>query len=113
VSADDPERAVKFYKDVFGWKITKWAGPQDYWLITTGPDGQMGINGGLFKRQGPVGHVNTIDVPSVDEFAEKVKAAGGEQVVPKMTIPGVGYLAYCKDTEGGIFGIMQSDHSAK
>ena len=34
--ADDPERAVKFYEEVFGWKIQKWDGPQDYWLATTG-----------------------------------------------------------------------------
>ena len=23
---DDPERAVKFYEEVFGWKITRWVG---------------------------------------------------------------------------------------
>ena len=28
-------------------------------------------------------------------------------------IPGVGWLAYCKDTEGHIFGMMQNDPSAK
>jgi predicted enzyme related to lactoylglutathione lyase len=30
-----------------------------------------------------------------------------------MPIPGVGWLAYGKDTEGNIFGIMQSDAGAK
>jgi predicted enzyme related to lactoylglutathione lyase len=29
-----------------------------------------------------------------------------------MPIPGVGYLAYCLDTEGNMFGIMQRDTSA-
>ncbi len=24
IHADDPERAVRFYKKVFGWKIEKW-----------------------------------------------------------------------------------------
>jgi len=33
--------------------------------------------------------------------------------VPKMPIPGVGWLAYAKDTEGNIFGIMQPDANAK
>ncbi|MGZ4908488.1 MAG: VOC family protein, partial [Halobacteriota archaeon] len=32
--ADDPQRAVEFYEKVFGWTITKWEGPNDYWLIT-------------------------------------------------------------------------------
>jgi predicted enzyme related to lactoylglutathione lyase len=31
IPADDPERAIKFYEDVFGWKIEKWDG-----LLTTG-----------------------------------------------------------------------------
>ena len=112
VSADDPERAVAFYKDIFGWEFHKWEGPEDYWLVKTGPDDQPGINGGVFRRKGPVGHVNTVDVPSVDDFAAKIVAHGGEIVMPKQPIPGVGWLAYAKDTEGSIFGLMQNDPSA-
>ena len=52
---------------------------------------------------------NTIGVPSVDEFLAKATAAGGSIAMPKMAIPGVGYIAYCKDPEGNTFGIMQSD----
>src|SRR5437660_650575 len=114
VSADDPERAVAFYKEVFGWDIKLWEGPEPYWLIQTGADGQPGINGGLFRRKGPmVGHVNSIDVPSVDEYTAKIEAHGGQIVMPKMAIPGVGWLAYAKDTEGSIFGIFQADRSVQ
>ena len=42
VSADDPERAASFYRDVFGWNFHKWDGPEPYWLVTTGPDGTTG-----------------------------------------------------------------------
>jgi len=45
ILADDPKRAVKFYKKVFGWKIKKLEGPVDYWLVTTSEDNQPGING--------------------------------------------------------------------
>ena len=31
--ADNPERAVMFYGDVFGWQFNKWGGPMDYWLV--------------------------------------------------------------------------------
>lgn len=113
ISADDPQRAADFYSKIFGWEIKKWPGPQEYWLVTTGPNNKPGINGGLFKRQGPVGHVNTIDVPSVDDFTAKVTANGGKAVVPKMAIPGVGWLIYCQDTEGSVFGITEEDKSAK
>jgi predicted enzyme related to lactoylglutathione lyase len=114
VSADDPERALAFYKNVFGWEFHKWEGPQDYWLIQTGPKNQPGIDGGMFRRQGPMtGHVNSIDVPSIDEYLAKITANGGEIALPKMAIPGVGWLAYAKDSEGSIFGIHQPDPSAK
>ncbi len=36
IPADDPDRAIAFYRDVFGWKFQKWEGPMPYWLITTG-----------------------------------------------------------------------------
>ena len=113
VMAEDPARAIKFYKNVFGWEIVKWAeGAQDYWLVTTGSNEEPGINGGIAKSQGQPMTVNTIDVPSVDDFSAKVVQNGGKIVVPKMAIPGVGYLVYCQDTEGVMFGLMQADSSA-
>jgi predicted enzyme related to lactoylglutathione lyase len=38
IHAEDPERAASFYSELFGWKITKWDGPVDYWLVSTGSD---------------------------------------------------------------------------
>jgi len=121
IHAADPDRAVKFYTSLFGWEMTKWDGPADYWLIKTGPDGEPGINGGLPRRHGPppgeMQAVNafacTVDVPNVDEFVGKATAAGGTVALPKMAVPGVGWLAYVKDTEGNILGMMQRDAGAK
>ncbi|WP_244432547.1 VOC family protein [Desulfocurvibacter africanus] len=45
IPARDPERANAFYSGVFGWDVRKWEGPEDYWLLTTGPDEEPGING--------------------------------------------------------------------
>ncbi len=114
IPADDPERAIKFYSKVFGWKIKKWEGPMDYWLVTTGSDKEPGINGAIMKKSDPaMGVVNSIDVTSVESFLKKVVAAGGKTIMPKTPIPGVGYFAYCQDTEGNMFGMMQSDKSVK
>ncbi len=114
ISVDDPERAIKFYTDAFGWEIKKWEGPMEYWLVMTGPKDQPGIDGGLMKREHPgASTTNTINVPSVDEFISKIKEAGGKIVAPKQSIPGVGYFASCQDTEGNTFGIMEEDTSAK
>ena len=38
---EDPERALKFYSEVFKWKIDKW-GPANYWLIVTGSKDEPG-----------------------------------------------------------------------
>ncbi len=111
INATDAQRAVEFYTKVFGWTITKWEGPFDYWLISTGEDGDPGIDGAIMAGGGAP-TVNTIDVPSVDEFIEKVKAAGGRLVSPKNAIPGVGYHAYCEDAEGIPFGMMEADPAA-
>ena len=112
--ADDPERAVAFYEKVFGWTITKWEGPMDYWLVTGGPDDEPGINGAITPRMAPEQvTTDTIAIESVDDFVKKVEEAGGTVALPKRVVPGIGYLAYCKDTEGNVFGILQPDMSAK
>lgn len=113
ISADDPEKVLAFYNQVFGWTANKWDGPIEYWLINTGEEGSPGINGGLMRRMDPEdATVNTIGVPSVDDYLAKTTASGGSIAMPKMAIPGVGYIAYCKDPEGNTFGIMQSDPTA-
>lgn len=91
----------------------------EYWVIKTGPAESRGIDGGMVRRRGPIdgqaviAYVCTIDVPAIDEYVQKITANGGQIALPKMPIPGVGWLAYGKDTEGNIFGIMQPDPTAK
>jgi predicted enzyme related to lactoylglutathione lyase len=114
IDAKKPEKAVQFYEKVFGWKIEKWNGPVDYWLITTGEKKELGIDGGLSKRtEAMPSTVNTIDVPSVDEYVKKVVKNGGSIIRPKGAVPGVGWLAYFKDPEGNVWGMMQNDPSAR
>jgi predicted enzyme related to lactoylglutathione lyase len=118
IHAGDPERAISFYRALFGWEFTRWNSEVEYWLVKTG-EGQPGIDGGLIRRRGEIdgtaviAYVCTVDVASVDDVAKQAVELGGEVVVPKMPIPGVGWLVYVKDTEGNIFGCMQSDSSAR
>jgi uncharacterized protein len=110
----DLDRAERFYTDVFGWRIDHWeGGPIDYRLITTGPDEQPGINGALTERRGRIdgqavtAYVNTIQVEDLAETQRRIGVAGGEQVVEPAVIPGVGTVAYFKDSEGNVFGALQ------
>ena len=134
IHVDDPTRAQKFYSAVFGWTFQKWegkaAGASDYYMVITGtqdsvgPDGKIwpGINGGMFKRMEPRApkdgdpvnaYVITMDVVNIDETISKIEANGGRVALPKFAMPGMAWIAYYKDTEGNIFGIFQSDPSAK
>ncbi|MEP6569749.1 MAG: VOC family protein [Acidobacteriota bacterium] len=119
IHAGEPARAIKFYEKIFGWTFQKWEGPMEYWLVMTGPDSQPGINGGLVPRRGELdgqavnAYVCTVDVAAIDDSIATVEANGGAVVVPKMTLPGMGWLVYCKDTEGNIFGMMENDPEAK
>jgi predicted enzyme related to lactoylglutathione lyase len=119
IHAGDPERAINFYQKVFAWTFQKWEGPAPYWMVTTGSNDEPGINGGLLPRRGEIdgeaviAYVCTVGVESVDKSITTVEENGGTVVVPKMPIPGMGWLVYCKDREGNIFGMMQSDAIAK
>jgi uncharacterized protein len=113
IHASDPQRAIKFYEAVFGWKITKWEGPIEYWLIKTG-DGPPGIDGAILPRSGvpeeqapPKGFVCTVAVDAIDQAISAIETAGGKIVVPKWEIPGVGTIAYAHDTELNVFGVLQ------
>src|SRR5688572_24095669 len=92
--ADDPARCMRFYQRAFGWTFEEW--------------------GGLMAREAPgQPATNVVAVPSVDESAKAIAAAGGTQTAPKMAVPGIGWTAYFTDTEGTPFGVMQFDPNAK
>lgn len=114
ITGTDLEKTAEFYRSVFGWKIGKWEGPVEYWIVDTGAEpGTPGINGGLMDASGVFsGWVNTIEVDDIDPVIEKVLAAGGKVALEKGAIPGVGYQAYCMDVSGVIFGLHQADPNA-
>lgn len=114
IAVDDPDRAIKFYKTAFGWKIEKWEGPMEYWLIYTGDEKEPGIDGALQHRKDALQPtMNTVGLDNLDNYIKKIQKAGGKITTPKTAIPGVGWFAHAEDTEGNIFGIMQNDPDAK
>jgi hypothetical protein len=114
MNVKDVHKAISFYEDVFGWRFQKWDGPMDYWLIMTGDESEPGIDGGLgYAEEGFPKVVNTIDVDDIDAIIKKIESKGGEIVRPSHAVPGVGWLAYFKDSDGVMFGIMQNDPNAR
>lgn len=113
ITADDPDRAAEFYRKAFGWEFQDWGGPFKYLLATTGPKDQIGIDGAIMDRgDHKQAVINTITVDKWEEAAQAVSAAGGTVFMEKTAVPGQGYFAYCRDTEGNVFGIFEADPTA-
>ena len=113
IPADHPERAATFYRNALGWKVTKWDGPLEYWEITTGPEGD-GIDGGLLAREGDAAQPVLVSyVESIDRALRAIRRAGGTVVVDKNPVPGVGWQAYFRDTEGNYLAVFELDPRAR
>ncbi|MCU0862086.1 MAG: VOC family protein [Methanomassiliicoccales archaeon] len=114
INADDPDRAMRFYREVFGWRFERWKGPFEYYLARTGDAKEEGIDGGIMRRTDPRAMVvNYIEVEDVDELLRKIVTHGGKVVQPRTPVPGLGYVIMFHDTEGNLFGAMQEDSSVR
>ncbi|GAB1512372.1 VOC family protein [Actinophytocola sp. KF-1] len=117
IHATDPEQAKAFYENVFGWRIERW-GSEPYWTISTGEG--RGIDGGLLARKGPPpaadapagSFVVTIEVADLTATTAAIVQHGGTMATGTQTIPNVGWLAYCADPDGNLFGVLQPGNSA-
>ncbi|MFC1755723.1 VOC family protein [Thermoproteota archaeon] len=114
IPAKDLEKQNKFYSKLFGWKIEKVEG-MDYCMIYTVPvdkEGMLkrpGVNGGMIKKQNPDHKTtNYISVESIDTYSKKIEKLGGNIIVPKTEIPGIGWWAMALDPDGNQFAIMES-----
>ncbi len=122
IQADDLQRAKAFYATVFDWGFEDWsqATGSPYWGITTGPQDELGINGGLQERPAPApgadygtnGFVCTVGVDDHDATERRILDAGGQVALPKAALTGMAWQGYYLDTEGNTFGIHQPDPEA-
>ena len=109
IPADDVPRAIKFYKTVFGWKISDpWK--MNYFFVETRKKGEEGINGGLMQRKMPgQPFMNYVMTKSIDKSLQKVGQAGGIICLPKTEIgSGMGWIAAFRDTEGNMMGFHEA-----
>jgi len=115
IAADDVNRAQEFYKKVFGWAMQRTNNTdrpeEDYCTFETKDiEGKQGLSGGLMKRQSPQQTVtNYITVSSIDEFSSKINQSGGKIIIPKTTLPDMGFISVCLDSENNMFGLFESN----
>lgn len=116
IQAKDPEAAIRFYRDVFGWQFAKQEGlPVAYWRIQTD-----GMHGGLLERPadtppaecGTNAYVCSMETEDFDAAAAQIEQAGGAVALPKFAVPGLCWQGYFVDPEGNTFGLFQTDGQA-
>lgn len=123
IHVDDMDRAKKFYSEVFDWTFEDWSeyAGMPYLGAVTGDTNEPGINGALIQRQSAApelgqamnGYACTMGVEDYDSTEAKILSNGGKVAMPKYALPGMAWQGYYMDTEGNVFGIHQTDESAK
>jgi uncharacterized protein len=108
IPADDTDRAKEFWSGVFGIDWQSYDGPVEYYMFSN-DDQQSG--GGLMPRDGQNGLTIYFAVEDLDAAREKVQQLGGS-VEEKSPVPGMGWFAHAKDTEGNAFSMWQNDENA-
>ncbi|WP_151751641.1 VOC family protein [Acinetobacter bereziniae] len=117
IQSSNPEREMKFYHDVFGWKFNKVEGlPIQYFQIETAT-----LHGGLLERpaQTPPTQCGTnaftcsFEVEDFDQTAEKILALGGHIAMEKFAIPNKCWQGYFLDADHNTFGVVQVDPNAQ
>ena len=112
IPVDDPDRAERFYSSIFGWTFQRFEGAPSYYGMAATGDTDPGINGALFQRDAGSVTSLTMSVDSIEDASAKILEQGGTLVQDKAPIPGMGYFATFKDTEGNLFGVFKNDPSA-
>jgi len=108
IGAEDTDRAQAFWGGLFGWQFGSVMPEMDYRMAQINESQGAAI----FHADKPQGFANVYHaVADIDASAAKVRELGGE-AADKMPVPGHGWFAACKDTEGNSFHLWQQDTSA-
>ena len=102
IPAKDPKKMLKFYSSVFDWKLGPARGK--YWFIE-GNEKEEGIDGAIYLSEKMKTVMNTIGVPDIDEFIERIKKNGGKIIVEPEE-ERWGWHGYFKDPEGNVLGVV-------
>ncbi len=110
-SQPDPEAAVAFYSDIFGWEFEDVMPPgsEGKYFIARIRGGDAAAVGSVPEGAPPTAMWNTyVWVESADETASKVRDAGGSVVMQPFDVMAAGRMAVFADPEGAAFCVWQA-----
>jgi len=107
----DPQRAKKFYKELFDWKIED-VPDMNYSVIDVG---ETGRGGGIMKSPMADALPQWVPYVLVDDVAAstgKAKSLGATVLQDATEIPGVGWFSMLLDPTGAAFALFLPKMSA-
>ena len=107
VTSSEPERAQKFYADLFGWQVSPDPAMDGYAMVDTGA-GDGAIPGGIGPSQGAgdTGIKVYVRVDELDAYLARAAELGGTPLVPPTDLPGdYGRIAIFADPDGNAVGL--------
>ena len=107
IPADDTAKGLEFWGPLFGWRFEAFPGPFEYHMTRNGDQGAAITN----MEPGKKGTRAYFDVEDINAGVARVRELGGEAADPQ-PVPGMGWFATCRDTQGNEFGLWQNDPSA-
>ncbi len=107
VISPNPERAQKFYAELFGWQVNADPAMGGYALVDTGAgDGAIGGGIGAPSEPGDVGVKIYMRVDNLETYLSRAAELGGTRVMPPMELPGdFGTIAVIADPDGNRVGL--------
>lgn len=106
LTSGDIGKAKKFYKDLFGWKLTDMKG-MPYTMVDTGE----GPTGGMQPQpmpHAPIAWLPYVQVDDVVTMLEKAARGGGHVVLDFMPIDGNGAIGIFEDPSGAMLGVWEA-----
>jgi predicted enzyme related to lactoylglutathione lyase len=104
IPSTDPKAAGAFYAKVFGWQVAAPPGMDDYPMFQApgGPGGGFStVGGGMQGESRATGEVVIyLASADIDADLQRIKANGGQTLVPKTEIPEAGWFAIFRDPFG-------------
>jgi predicted enzyme related to lactoylglutathione lyase len=106
--AEDADRAQRFWNGLFGWEFGDSGMPEmDYRMAQTGE----GSGAAIYAGENPGHPKYYFDTGDIDASSARVRELGGS-ADDKTPVPGHGWFAACKDSEGNEFHLWQADAAA-
>ncbi len=102
----DPDKAVEFYRNMFGWKVDPMG--ENYWMITLNGDPE-GISGGLIRVDKVLdsGAQNYVFVDDVAEALKKASSLGAKVIDEKRPLPNdMGFIGMFELPDGYKLGLF-------